>query len=76
MDEMASSNGPALKLGFSFPSSSNLDSISWKELIELAEKGGGSLTVSVRKLYLIWYTHSNRNNGTGTNHITSEVTET
>lgn len=52
MDEMANWNGPAEKLGFSFPSSSNLDSMSWNELMELGEKGGGSFTVSVRKLYL------------------------
>lgn len=53
MDEMVNSNGPAAKLGLSFPSSSNLDSMSWKELMELLENGGGSFTVSVRKLYLL-----------------------
>lgn len=49
---MVNSNGPAEKFGFSFPSSSNLDSMSWKELMEAGENGGGSLTDSVRKLYL------------------------
>lgn len=52
MDEMVSSKGPAENLGLRSPSSSNLESVSCKELMVLEEKGGGSLTDAVRKLYL------------------------
>lgn len=49
---MVSSKGPAENLGLRSPSSSNLESVSCKELMVLEEKGGGSLTDAVRKLYL------------------------
>lgn len=50
MEAIAISNGPAEKLGLSSPSSSNFESMSWKELMLLGENGRASVTDSVRKL--------------------------
>ena len=52
MDEMVSSKGPVENFGLRSPSSSNLDSVSCKELMLSDENGGGSFTDVVRKLYL------------------------
>lgn len=52
MDEIVSSKGPAENFGLRSPSSSNLERVSCRELMVLDEKGGGSSTDDVRKLYL------------------------